>query len=87
MIDSPFLRTITAMTQLNVVLILADDMGFSDLGCRGTEIDMLSIDSMARKGRLGSLRLFTGNMWGTDLHYSVIGNSSAKETLSGNCTI
>jgi arylsulfatase len=31
-------------------LILADDMGFSDLGCYGSEIDTPSIDQMAREG-------------------------------------
>lgn len=34
----------------NIVLILADDMGFSDLGCYGSEIDTPNIDGMAREG-------------------------------------
>lgn len=38
------------MTQPNIVLILADDMGFSDLGCYGSEISTPNIDSMARDG-------------------------------------
>ncbi len=38
------------MTQPNIVLILADDMGFSDLGCYGSEINTPNIDSMAREG-------------------------------------
>ena len=38
------------MTRPNIVLILADDMGFSDLGCYGSEIDTPSIDQMAREG-------------------------------------
>jgi arylsulfatase A-like enzyme len=38
------------MTQPNIVLILADDMGFSDLGCYGSEIDTPNIDSLARDG-------------------------------------
>jgi len=32
------------------VLILADDMGFSDLGCYGSEISTPNIDSLARDG-------------------------------------
>jgi len=36
--------------QPNVVLILVDDMGFSDLGCFGSEIDTPNIDSMANDG-------------------------------------
>jgi len=38
------------MTRPNIVLILADDMGFSDLGCYGSEINTPNLDSMAREG-------------------------------------
>ena len=38
------------MTQPNIVLILADDMGYSDLGCYGSEIQTPNIDSMAADG-------------------------------------
>ena len=38
------------MTQPNIVLILADDMGFSDLGCHGSEINTPNVDAMAREG-------------------------------------
>jgi len=34
----------------NIVLILADDMGFSDIGCFGSEIRTPNIDRMARDG-------------------------------------
>ncbi|MBI4909416.1 MAG: arylsulfatase [Acidobacteria bacterium] len=34
----------------NIVLILADDMGFSDLGCYGGEIRTPNIDGLARAG-------------------------------------
>ena len=34
----------------NVVLILADDMGFSDLGCYGGEIDTPNLDRLAASG-------------------------------------
>ena len=34
----------------NIVLILADDMGFSDLGCYGGEIRTPNIDSLAANG-------------------------------------
>ena len=36
----------------NVILILADDMGFSDLGCMGSEIQTPNLDAMARNGLL-----------------------------------
>jgi arylsulfatase len=34
----------------NIVLILADDMGYSDIGCYGGEISTPNIDSLARDG-------------------------------------
>ncbi len=37
-------------TRPNVVLILADDMGFSDLGCFGSEIPTPRLDALARGG-------------------------------------
>ncbi len=34
----------------NVILIIADDLGFSDLGCYGGEIDTPNIDRLAEQG-------------------------------------
>ena len=34
----------------NILLILADDMGFSDLGCYGSEIQTPNLDSLAENG-------------------------------------
>ena len=34
----------------HIVLIMCDDMGFSDLGCYGSEINTPHIDSLARAG-------------------------------------
>ena len=45
-------------TRPNFILILADDMGYSDLGCFGSEIDTPNIDSLAKNG----LR-FSGFCW------------------------
>ncbi len=37
-------------TRPNIVLIMADDMGFSDLGCYGGEIETPNIDRLAQNG-------------------------------------
>jgi arylsulfatase len=37
--------------QPNIILILADDMGFSDLGCMGSEIRTPNIDRLAKGGQ------------------------------------
>src|SRR5579884_4529275 len=34
----------------NILIILADDMGFSDLGCYGGEIKTPNLDQLARNG-------------------------------------
>ena len=34
----------------NIILILADDMGFADIGCLGSEIKTLNIDALAAHG-------------------------------------
>lgn len=36
----------------NIILILADDMGFADLGCTGSEIRTPNIDALAQNGAL-----------------------------------
>ena len=47
-------------TPPNIVLILCDDMGFSDLGCYGSEIRTPNIDSLAENGVRVSLFNNTG---------------------------
>ncbi len=37
-------------TQPNVIVILADDMGYSDLGCYGSEIKTPNLDKLANEG-------------------------------------
>jgi arylsulfatase A-like enzyme len=34
----------------NIILFLADDMGYSDLGCQGSEIETPNLDRLARQG-------------------------------------
>ena len=40
----------SAADQPNIVIIMSDDMGFSDLGCYGGEINTPNLDSLAANG-------------------------------------
>ena len=45
-----FLSTISATDKPNIILILTDDMGYSDLGCFGGEIETPNLDELANNG-------------------------------------
>ena len=38
------------MTKPNIVLILNDDMGYSDIGCYGGEVETPNLDRLAQNG-------------------------------------
>ena len=44
------LSSIQAADKPNILLVLVDDMGFSDLGCYGSEIDTPNMDKLAANG-------------------------------------
>lgn len=49
----------------NFVFILADDLGYSDLGCYGSEIETPNLDSLAANGLRYSQFYNTGRCWPT----------------------
>jgi len=49
----------------NVVVILADDLGYSDLGCYGSEIDTPHLDSLASGGLRFTQGYSTARCWPT----------------------
>lgn len=52
-------------TPPNIVIILADDMGFSDLGCYGGEIETPHLDSLAHHGLRFTQFYNTARCWPT----------------------
>ena len=44
------ISAISSRKKPNILLIVADDMGFSDLGCYGSEIQTPNIDALAQGG-------------------------------------
>src|SRR5579859_2312347 len=58
----------------NVVLILVDDMGFSDIGCYGSEISTPHLDALA----VGGLRL-------TQMYNGVPCCPTRASLLTGRC--
>lgn len=47
----------------NIILVLADDMGYSDAGCFGGDIQTPNIDSLAENGLRFSQMYSTGRCW------------------------
>ena len=45
-----FYSDVIAQEQPNIIVILADDLGYSDLGCFGGEITTPTLDSLAENG-------------------------------------
>ena len=43
-------RSIHAEIQPNIIVILSDDMGYSDVGCYGGEIETPTLDRLAHNG-------------------------------------
>ena len=54
-----------ATAKPNVLLIMADDLGYSDLGCYGGEIDTPHLDSLASGGLRYSQFYNTARCWPT----------------------
>lgn len=50
----------------NIVLLVVDDMGYSDLGAMGGEIDTPHLDALLREGRLLSSMLVAPTCSPTD---------------------
>jgi arylsulfatase len=61
-----------ASKQPNILLVMADDMGWTDIGSFGSEIDTPNLDALARRG-----------VTFTDFHVSVSCSPTRSMLLSG----
>jgi arylsulfatase len=70
----------------NIVLIVADDLGYSDIGCFGSEIATPNLDALAKQGQLFT-QFYTAAtcsptramlLSGTDNHVAGLGNMAEK---------
>jgi len=57
------LLSVSASEKPNILFILADDLGFSDLGCYGGEIETPNLDALAQNGLRYTQMYNTGRCW------------------------
>ncbi|MFL2870350.1 MAG: arylsulfatase [Pirellulaceae bacterium] len=50
LISEPTTATAETPSRPNIVLIMADDLGFADIGCYGSEVETPNLDSLASNG-------------------------------------
>jgi arylsulfatase len=62
-----------ADTRPNILLVVADDLGWTDIGSYGGEVDTPNLDTLAQQGVMF-----------TDFHVSVSCSPSRSMLLSGN---
>ena len=80
-----------APSRPNIIIILADDMGFSDLGCYGGEIETPNLDKLAEEGMRFS-QFYNCALCGpsraalmTGLHPHQVGMTKWTGLLTNNC--
>lgn len=64
-IDPSTPTELTTSGKPNIVMILADDLGFSDLGCYGSEIETPNLDRLAKNGLRFTQFYNTARCWPT----------------------
>src|SRR4051812_23434224 len=62
---TPLLVALALAAPPNVLLVLADDMGFSDAGCYGGEIQTPNLDALAKDGLRFTAFYNTARCWPT----------------------
>ena len=72
----------------NIILILADDMGYSDLGCYGGEIPTTNINQLANQGLIYTQMYSCGRCWPSRAtlmtgHYARTVNADPREKEIG----
>ena len=61
--DAAAMKKVSRAKRPNVLFILADDMGYSDAGCYGGDIDTPNLDFLAENGLRYSQHYSTGRCW------------------------
>ena len=70
-----------AKAKKNIVLIMADDMGYSDLGCYGSEIETPNLDRLAQEGL--RFKQFYNNAKCCPTHASLLSGLGAQQSGVG----
>ncbi|MEX2213802.1 MAG: arylsulfatase [Phycisphaeraceae bacterium] len=90
-IGSPAVAADTSGGRPNIIIMMADDMGYSDLGCFGAEIETPHLDSLAKNGLRFSQFYNTGRccptraalLTGLYQHQAGVGHMVGNDKLPG----
>ena len=83
--------TLQAVQRPNIIIVMADDMGWSDIGCYGGEINTPNLNSLAEEGVRFTQFYNTGRccptratlLTGTYAHQAGIGHMMNQRNLPG----
>ena len=79
-----FIAPLQAAERPNILLIMADDLGFSDLACYGSSLNTPHLDKLAAESRVFPRGYVTNSLCGPSLASILTGRHVHRHGITGN---